>query len=125
MAKAVLIVDDNSFIRHVFCESFKKEADFEICGEAQNGREAFEKAYELQPDLILLGLSMPVMNGLDAARVLKQRMPAVPLVMFSEYSNVFSEQEARSAGISVLISKSEHVSVLIEKVRSLVSDIAA
>jgi DNA-binding NarL/FixJ family response regulator len=125
MAKAVLLVDDNPTIRRVLCELFQSQADFQVCGEAENGKEAIAKAPELHPDLIVLDLSMPVMNGLDAARVLTQRMPAVPLIMFSEYSNAFSEQEARSAGIWALVSKSEHVSVLVEKARSLLYDIAA
>jgi two-component system, chemotaxis family, chemotaxis protein CheY len=86
---------------------------------AENGKEAIEKAPELDPDLIVLDLSMPVMNGLDAARVLKSIMPRVPLIRFSEYGEAFSEQEARSAGISTLISKSEHFFVLLEKARSL------
>jgi DNA-binding NarL/FixJ family response regulator len=123
MAKAVLVVDDNAYIRHTLCELFQSQADFAICGEAENGKEAIEKAQKLHPDLIVLDLSMPVMNGLDAARVLKRLMPTVPLIMFSEYSNALSE--ARSAGISALLSKSEHVSVLVEKARSLLYDIAA
>jgi DNA-binding NarL/FixJ family response regulator len=68
---------------------------------------------------------MPVMNGVDAARVLKELMPTVPLIMFSEYGDVFSENEARSAGISALVSKSTHVSVLLEKVRRFCGPIAA
>jgi DNA-binding NarL/FixJ family response regulator len=125
MAKAVLVVDDNSYIRHTLCEAFKKEANFKVCGEAENGKEAIERAQELHPDLIVLDLSMPVMNGLEAARVLKQRMPAVPLIMFSVYSEAFSEQDIRSAGISAFVSKSEHVSVLVERARCLLYDIAA
>ncbi len=72
--KSVLIVDDNAFIRQALCELFKKEADFEVCGEAENGKKAIEKARELRPDLIVLDLSMPVMNGFDAARVCVQRI---------------------------------------------------
>ncbi len=125
MAKAVLIVDDNAFIRQALCDIFKREADFEVCGEAENGREAIEKGQQLHPDLIVMDLSMPVMNGLDAARVLKRLMPAVPLIVFSEYSDVFSEKEARSAGVSALVSKSEHASVLVGKARTLLYDIAA
>jgi DNA-binding NarL/FixJ family response regulator len=79
----------------------------------------------LHPDLVVLDLSMPVMNGLDAARALKRLMPTVPLIMFSECSDAFSEQEARSAGISTLISNSEHVSVPVEKARSLLYPAAA
>jgi YesN/AraC family two-component response regulator len=53
-----------------------------MCGEAENGREAIEKAQQSHPDLIVLDLSMPVMNGLDAARVLKRLMPTLPLIMY-------------------------------------------
>jgi len=70
--------------------------------EAENGREAIEKAQQLHPDLIVLDLSMRVMNGIEAARVLQGLMPTVPLIVFSEYSDVFSEKEARSAGVSAL-----------------------
>lgn len=125
MAKSVLIVDDVEIIRRALCELFKSEADFDVCGEAENGREAIETAQELHPDLIVLDLSMPVMNGIDAARVLSRLMPTVPLIVFSEYSDVFSEEEARSAGVSALVSKSEHISVLVGKARALLYPIAA
>ncbi len=96
-----------------------------MCGEAANGQEAIERAQEFHPDLIILDLSMPVMNGLDAAKVLKTLMPAVPLIIFSEYSDVFSDEEARAAGVSALVSKSEHMSVLLEKARALLYPMAA
>jgi two-component system nitrate/nitrite response regulator NarL len=67
------------------------EGEFDICSEAENGREAIEKAEELQPGLIVMDLSMPVMNGMDAARIVRQMMPTMPLIIFSEYSDVFSE----------------------------------
>src|SRR5713101_7284608 len=78
MAKTILIVDDNAYIRPALCGLFKRESDFEVCGEAENGKEAIAKALELHPNLIVLDLSMPVMNGLDAARELKRLMPTVP-----------------------------------------------
>jgi two-component system, chemotaxis family, chemotaxis protein CheY len=125
MAKAVLIVDDNAHIRKALCDLFKQEADFEVCGEAENGKEAIEKAQELRPDLIVLDLSMPVMNGLDAARGLKKLMPAVPLIMYSAFGDEFAEQQARLIGVSELVSKSEHASVLIHKARGLLYPTAA
>jgi two-component system, chemotaxis family, chemotaxis protein CheY len=125
MAKMVLIVDDNPFIRQVLCDLFKRETDFEVCGEAENGKEAIEKAQKLRPDLIVLDLSMPVMNGLDATRVLKRLMPTVPLIMYSAFGDTFAEQQARMVGISELVSKSEHASVLIRKARRLVYPTAA
>ena len=125
MAKSVLIADDVEIIRRALCELFKSEADFDVCGESENGREAIERAQELHPDLIVLDLSMPVMNGIDAARILRRLMPTVPLIIFSEYSDVFSAEEARSAGVSALVSKSEHLSVLVGKARALLYHIAA
>jgi DNA-binding NarL/FixJ family response regulator len=125
MPKSVLLVDDNAAIREALCQLFTSQADFEICGEAKNGQEAIEKARELRPDLIVMDLSMPVMNGIEAARLLKRSMPTVPLVIFSEYSDVFSENEARSAGVSALVSKSQHLSILLGKARALLHDVAA
>ncbi len=119
MTHTVLIADDNPLIRQGLSELFQMEEDFEVCGDAENGREAVEKARELHPDLILLDLSMPVMNGLEAARVLKRVMPEVPVIMFSAYGDSF-ENEARSAGVSALVSKSEDMSVLLGKARNLV-----
>jgi two-component system, chemotaxis family, chemotaxis protein CheY len=119
MAKTVLIVDDNAYIRQALCQAFKYEADFEVCGEATNGKEAIDKALELHPDLIVLDLSMPVMNGLDAARVLKQMMPTVPLIMYSSFGDGLAEQQARLIGISELVSKSQPAAILVGKARSL------
>jgi DNA-binding NarL/FixJ family response regulator len=125
MPKSVLVVDDNAFIRQVLCRVFKSEAGFDVCGEAENGQDAIEKARALHPDLIVMDLSMPVMNGIDATRALKTLMPMVPVIVFSEYSDVFSEKEARSAGISAMVSKSEHVAVLIDKAHALLFPAAA
>lgn len=125
MPKSVLLVDDNPAIRRMLCRLFTSEADFQVCGEAENGQEAIEKAQELHPDLVVMDLSMPVMNGIVAARLLKRLMPAVTLIIFSEYTDVFSENEARSAGVSALVSKFEHVSILLGKARALLYDVAA
>lgn len=123
--KSVLIVDDNAFIRQGLCELFERESDFEVCGEAENGKEGVQKAQELHPDLIVLDLSMPVMNGFDAARVLKRLMPTVPLIMYSAFGDRVAEHQARLIGISDVVSKSEHASVLIHKARGLLYSSAA
>ena len=74
----VLVVDDNCFIQQILAEIFAREADFEVCGEASNGQEAVRVAQSVRPDLIVLDIGMPVMNGLDAARMLR-RLCRVPL----------------------------------------------
>ena len=83
------------------------------------------KAQQLRPDLIVLDLSMPVMNGLDAARVLRRLMPSVPLIMYSAFGDRYAELQARLIGVSSLVSKSEPVSTLIGKARSLLTAKAA
>jgi len=119
MLGSVLIVDDNTFVRKALARLFKSQPDFKICGEAYNGREAVQMAQSLHPDLILMDLSMPVMNGIEASRVLKKLEPRVPIIAFSEYSDVLSDQEADSAGISARVSKGGPFSVLLSKARML------
>jgi len=75
----------------------------------------------LHPDLIVLDLAMPVMNGLDAARMLKRLMPATPLIMYSGFGDKFVEQQARFIGIAASISKSEPPGSLVNKARILLS----
>ena len=124
-SKSVLIVDDSAYVRKALCQLFRDEPDFEVKGEAENGRVAIEKARELRPDLIVLDLAMPVMNGLDAARVLKRLMPAVPLIMYSAFGDRLAEHQAELIGISEVVSKSEHASVLIRRARGLLYTAAA
>jgi DNA-binding NarL/FixJ family response regulator len=121
-SRQILIVDDNASIRNGLCEVFNREPDFEVCGEAENGREAIRKAQALHPDLIILDFAMPVMNGLDAARALRKVMPHVPLLMYSAFGDKYGEQQAGFIGITALISKSEHASCLVDKARSLLRD---
>jgi len=125
VTKLVLIADDNIVVRRALRQVFQYESDFEVCGEAGNGREAIELAEECKPDLVVMDLSMPVMNGLDAARAIKRVLPDVPVIMFSNYSDKFSEEEARSAGISAMVAKTESVIVLVTKARLLINNIAA
>jgi two-component system, chemotaxis family, chemotaxis protein CheY len=125
MCKMVLIVDDNRLVRLALRRIFEREGDFKICGEADNGRDAIEAVTRLQPDLVVLDFSMPVMNGLDAARILKDRVPTLPLILYSAFADKSVAQLARSAGITELVSKSEPVSVLISTVRDVLLQTAA
>ena len=81
--------------------------DLQVFDAANGGAEGVQKAQKVKPGLIILDLSMPVMNGLDAARELKVLMPHVPVLMFTNNAGGIVEKEARSAGISAVISKSE------------------
>jgi DNA-binding NarL/FixJ family response regulator len=123
--RSVLVVNDNPLVRRVLCELFTREGDFDVCGQAENGREAIEKAPLLRPNLIVTDLSMPVMNGLEETRVLKKLMPGVPVIIFTAHSDPFVEKEACAAGASAVVSKSEGLAVLIIKARGLLDQIAA
>lgn len=117
--KSVLLVDDNPIIRRALHRVFDSQEDFDVCGEAENGQEAIEKARQLSPDLIVLDLSMPVMNGLDAARVLRTIVPAIPLILLSSFTDALPYEMAEAAGFSAVISKADSLSVLIDKTRDL------
>jgi len=125
MVKSVLIADDQEIVREVLCDLFDSQEDFEVCGEAENGMEAVEMAQMLEPDVILLDLSMPVMNGIEAACALKRLMPMVPIIVFSEYGDVLSQRETRSSGISAVVSKTAQISVLLDKARAVLYPAAA
>src|ERR1700727_1359796 len=123
--RLVLIVDDNQVVRQALRDLFTREGDFNVCGEAEDGRQGVEKAQMLQPDLIVTDLSMPVMNGLEETRILKKVMPTVPVIIFTAHSDPFLEKEAAAAGVSAVVSKSQAVTVLVAMARSLLDEIAA
>jgi len=125
MAKTILIADDNDALRHALSEALKRESDFEVCGEARDGQDAIDKAQRLHPDLVIMDLSMPVMNGLDSSRALKKLMPSVPIILFTLNVYPFLELEAQSAGIAAVVSKSAGMSGLMPSARGLMYRSAA
>ena len=100
-----MIVDDHAVIRRMIRTVFEAE-DWEVF-DAANGAEGVEKAQQVKPSLIILDLTMPVMNGLEAARRLKALMPHIPLLLFTNHAGRMMEKEARSAGISALVCKAD------------------
>ena len=119
MRKKVLIADDNAFVRTALYEFFEREPDFRVCAMAENGQDALETASRLHPDLIVLDRTMPIMDGLAAARVLRKLMPDVLLIMYCATPEECPEALVKSVGISAIVSKCESASVLIDKCRSL------
>jgi DNA-binding NarL/FixJ family response regulator len=103
--RSILLVDDSSCIRTMIRRHLEFHPSIEVCGEASDGMDAVEKAQELLPDLIIMDFSMPRMNGLEAARVLKQKMPRVPIILFTAHESLVRISDARDAGISAVIFK--------------------
>lgn len=118
-AKRVLLVDDNAVVRTLLRRLFESQPDFEISGEAENGRDAVEKAEKLKPDLIILDLSMPVMTGLEAAALLKQILPDTRIILFTQHEGREVKQLAQTARVDAVVSKSEAVSDLVVKAQAL------
>jgi DNA-binding NarL/FixJ family response regulator len=119
MTKSVLLVDDSPLIRRCLHRVFDSEVEFAVCGEAANGREAIEKAEALHPDLIVLDLSMPEMNGLEAARRLSKVLPSARLILLSSYTEVLPAEAARSAGFSAVFSKAQNIAKLVDRARDV------
>jgi DNA-binding NarL/FixJ family response regulator len=118
----VLIVDDSAGVRREVRALFERDSDFEVCGEAANGREAIDQTSALRPELVVMDLMMPVLNGLDAIRGIRRIRPGVPVILFSGFSHVLREKEAQSAGISALVSKSEPLNLLAEARKLQIAD---
>lgn len=104
--KQILLADDSAVVRRSMRRMFE-QAGWTVCGEASDGEEAVAMAQELKPDVIVLDLSMPLMNGLTAARVLKKILPETPLILFTSFGNLLSAADLELAGFAASISKSD------------------
>ena len=108
MSNSILIVDDNTTIRRSLHRLLESKSGWEVCGEAANGREGIEKAQRLKPDVVLMDMSMPEMDGIAAAKILKSQMPTLPIIMFTNFADdQFLKQEVLDAGIRHVVSKSD------------------
>jgi CheY-like chemotaxis protein len=119
MAKCVLLVDDSWLVRKTLRHIFEA-AGFDICGEAGDGGQAVEQAPMLKPDLIVLDLSMPGLNGLQAAPLLRRSLPEVPIILFTIYPSMAVQQNAHNAGVTSVISKDKAISCLVNEAEKLV-----
>jgi DNA-binding NarL/FixJ family response regulator len=117
--KKVLLVDDSAMVRNAVRPLFDSHPKFVVCGEAEHGRDAIEKAPSLRPDLIVLDMAMPVMHGLEAAPLLIKILPHVWLILLTSHDFPELYQIARSAGIHAVVPKSKAVTHLIAQAEAL------
>jgi DNA-binding NarL/FixJ family response regulator len=106
----ILIVDDSALIRRSLRSFNEKRSDWGICGEAENGQVAVEKVQQMHPEVVILDLQMPVMNGLEAARQINQLAPETAMLMFTMHNSDELQIAARTAGIRQVLSKSDAAS---------------
>jgi len=107
MPVRILIADDDPAIRRLFRRLLEAQPDWQVCGEAVNGVDAVEQVVQAEPDLAILDLGMPLMNGIEAALEISQLNPALPLLLISvqEMSDQLVDA-ARQAGFKGAITKS-------------------
>ena len=117
----VLIVDDCPAVRKTLRNLLETELSSVVCMEAVNGLDAIAKAEVSCPDLIILDLCMPEMNGFEAATILHKTMPQVPLFMFTSHDKGEVESQAASVGIRAVFSKYTGVNALLAQASELLS----
>jgi DNA-binding NarL/FixJ family response regulator len=121
----VLVVDDSEVVRRGICQILQSQADIEVICEAADGADAVRKAREHRPDIVLLDITMPVMNGFEAARRIKHELPSTLILMVSQFDSAPFQREAITAGASGYVVKSNAASELIPALRKLHSQHAA
>jgi DNA-binding NarL/FixJ family response regulator len=119
----ILIVDDHEMLRRGLRALLSGDARWVVCGEGENGKVGVEKVRQLAPDLVILDVTMPVMNGLDAAREIRQFAPSIKILVFSMHDSPAMRTEFRRVGADAFVLKSAAATELTAMVeRLLLSD---
>jgi two-component system, NarL family, nitrate/nitrite response regulator NarL len=112
--KTILLVDDSDFERFTIRAAVEGLTNFRVCGEASNGVEAVKMATELKPDLVVMDLAMPLMNGLEAASLLKNSIPGTPIVLLTLYAEEVHGPRSSAFGVATVLSKADGLAPLLE-----------
>jgi DNA-binding NarL/FixJ family response regulator len=115
----ILIADDNPNIRQLMRTFLETQAGCRVCGEAGSGADALEKAKRLNPDVVILDLAMPMLNGIEAASVLKRATPNSRVVLFTMRVDGLGKTLANAIGIDFALSKEESIQKLADYLKSL------
>jgi DNA-binding NarL/FixJ family response regulator len=117
----ILIADDSELMQKQLVATVENHPSWSVCGTAANGVSAILKAHELKPDLVILDLVMPMLDGLQTAAEIAKLLPTVPIVIFSVQILPELEMEAKKYGVSAMISKSAEQNQLIETIERLLA----
>ena len=119
MRLKIMLVDDHAMIREGLHALIGDQPDMEVVGEAGNGRDGVEKAEQLQPDLIIMDINMPDMNGIEATRLIKASHPNIKVVAQSAFSESCFGDVMMKAGASAYVSKDKLFEELVQTIRSV------
>ena len=109
----IVVADDQEVVRKRVVATLMSRGDLQVCAEASNGQEAIEKAKELKPDLVILDITMPVLNGLDAARQIRTFAPDLPILILSVHKSRQVVEEAKKIGVRGYVTKGEAIQKLL------------
>lgn len=104
MAKRILIVDDSPMIHNLLRKCLEKNGHV-VCGDAKNGKEGVELYNSLEPDIVFMDITMPIMDGMEAAKVIKKSHPNAKIIMLSAMADEEIMSEAAGLGIDVFLKK--------------------
>ena len=119
MRATILIVDDNAQLRAFMRGIVAQKPDFQVVGEAKDGAEAIRLAQELRPDIVLLDLAMPRVNGLEALRWIKAERPATTVIIVTVHAEDAYRQAAADSGADAFLLKKTLVTVLLPTIQRL------
>jgi len=116
----LIIADDHPLVREALRNSLDKQPDFKVVAEAENGEDAVELATQLKPDVVLMDIGMPILNGLEATRSIKERCPAINILVFTVHNDIEHILGILQAGASGYLTKSAYSEEVVNTIRALV-----
>jgi DNA-binding NarL/FixJ family response regulator len=115
----IVVVDDHEIVRKGVCAVLGTRTGIEVCAEASNGEEAVQETVRTQPDIVIMDITMPVLDGLSATREIKKLMPEIPILVLSAHDGPEIIRAAKNAGAQGFVRKIEVVAVLLKAVDAL------
>src|SRR5437899_4024411 len=119
MKLRILLADDHEIVRRGLCSLLQKHEGWEVCGEASDGREAIEMAKQLKPDVVIVDIGMPHLNGLDTTRQLLQHDSAFKVIVLTITDSDQVIREALNAGARGFVLKSDAAPYLVSAAQTL------
>jgi DNA-binding NarL/FixJ family response regulator len=116
----ILIADDHSIIRKTIRSTLDRHPSFEVCGEAADGFQAIEEAHKLKPDVVVLDVSMPILDGFGAAREIKASLPETAIVILSSSVDQGFIEEAKKVGARAYVAKTKTGEALVKAIEAAV-----
>lgn len=115
----VLVVDDSDIVRRAICKILRVHSDIEIICEASNGRDAIRFAKEHKPDLVLMDISMPIVSGFEATRLIRHELPHIKIIFLTQHRSRSFMKEALAAGAHGFVTKDSASRELMPEVRRI------